>query len=569
MSKESKFLIRSSGYILGPYTKKEVEEFIENGNFSSFDDVIEPCSYALYLQDHPEFSEFIKNLSHNTRITNYIMKSIGSKVSTLTGKTVKETTSTKTIKEGTVTQPLNEDTVKTTDAHFELVQDQSISQGRHKKASYKSSKESARINRQRVSFIMKKLWQMIIAFAIFLAGYIGFKEVYIPHQNQKKQIQKIQTQGLNFYKSGDYAKAFVLFKDGADQNLLTLKDKIIFLNLLIQQGETDQADLLLREVENSLPKGSHFLIQGLIKMIEKSYPLAEELFTQALSHGEEQALVNLSILKWTTGRPTESLEDIQKLISQGYTRALISYLNTLNLMDAEDSSKNLKEYILQQIKRSPEYRQEFKLLLAYLHIQDGDVSVVEDWIHQALDWDPYFIQEYYYDSLINISIVNDWSVLFDYCQSIFEMNPENIYFNALYGFCYLKVGNHQQGFQYIKKARNLDPENPLILSMYAYGLMLEGNLDEADVLLGSILESPYQIPFILRARLFENQKQWNLSLRYWKQVLEKDLYSISAMGGIAFGNYQIGNLETTDVYKERALSRYPYYIKLLSLPSSQ
>ncbi|MCZ0932608.1 MAG: hypothetical protein OXJ52_05595, partial [Oligoflexia bacterium] len=61
-SEDKRFLIRSSGHILGPFFKDEVIDLIKKGKISVFDEVAEPYTIWLYLQDHADFKKIVHSV---------------------------------------------------------------------------------------------------------------------------------------------------------------------------------------------------------------------------------------------------------------------------------------------------------------------------------------------------------------------------------------------------------------------------------------------------------------------------------------------------------------------------
>ena len=94
---EKKFLICSSGYILGPFSKQEVIDLIKIGKISVCDEVAEPFTIWRYLQNHKDFKKTVYSVNIQTRLTNFLTQ-VSSKI-THTKKTVSMKTDTQTLKD--------------------------------------------------------------------------------------------------------------------------------------------------------------------------------------------------------------------------------------------------------------------------------------------------------------------------------------------------------------------------------------------------------------------------------------------------------------------------------------
>ncbi len=555
-----KYLIRSSGCILGPYNKEEIEGLIEDGTLSINDEVIDPCSIAFYLQDHFEFTDFIQSLSMENRLTNFVMNFSG-KISTVTRKTVKmDSEDTQTI-----TKPIDqeENLTQVEDADFELIEKKP--QQESDSSQYKTAKESDQIIRKKVRSTIKRFWQLIVVFSVAIFGFIFFNEFIHPYQKKKNLLEKIKVEGVNFYNAGNYEQSFKIFKEGSEKNILDVEEKKVLLNILIQQRKTEQAGILLGEIESSLSQSHIALVKGLIAFFENSYSSAESFFSQVQGDDKDLGLLNLILLKWVQKDYQGVLNRTNDMILRGYERGIIFYLKNFSLIKLGIEKKQIKNYIKNNLKSSPEYYQELMLLLAYLYVEEGNLKEIERLVTNILDWDYDFYREYSYNSLVPVDILN-WSFLFPYCDRLFKIDMDNYLLTALYGFCNLKIGSDKKGFQYIEKSKNQNPKNDLIISMYVYSLIQNEFFVKAETFLNRIKKSSYKLPYILKARFFEHKKEWNLALTYWETLLKIDPYHLSAIGGMAFCNYKIKNYDNIKIYKDRGLDLYPYYVKLLSLP---
>lgn len=562
MASDKPFLVRSSDYILGPYSKTEIENSIYNGTFSFNDEVIKSGQVGFAIQDHADFSEYANKISTQTRLTNFIMNVSGKL--TVTQKTKKaEDTQTITI----ASSSQEEKTAQAEEMDFKLVEESKKPTPPFSSTSqYRSQIESQQIVRQKVSKVIRAFWQGIIFISVCVISYIFFQLVFVPYQQDKLLISNIQKEGMNFYKSGDYDRAFVLFKKGLDKNLLDVSQKRILINLFVLQDNLIQADSLLREIKDFVPKNEQSLIKGLIAFREKDYSSAENnLLAVQGDEKKQDAHLNLALLKWMTKNYKDSLKKVDQLIFSGYERGFIFYLKNLNLVKTESNRDLTQDNIETSLKNTPEYQQEIFLLQSYLQVDDKNIPNIENFIKKLLDLDPYFYKYYQYNPFAPTNIISNWSYLLPYCKKIFSLDKDNVYLSALYGFCHLKAHNYKIGSRHIEKSKNQNPEDELILSLFAYSLILEGSVSEAEAILDNIVNSKYKLPFILKAKLFEQNKQWSLALKQWNHLHKKNPYNLSAIAGLALNNYKLGNMEEAMIYKKMGLSRYSYHTLLLGL----
>ena len=283
-------------------------------------------------------------------------------------------------------------------------------------------------------------------------------------------------------------------------------------------------------------------------------------------------MLNLAILKWQSRDYRSSLSYLDEINKGGYERGLVFYLKVLNLF-AQRQYESLIAYVNNDLllnDSSPlikEYHQEIYFMLAYSYKKQEKLEELEKALKSLLNEDPFFYKEYKYSSFLAVRSLN-WTYFYPYCKSIFNSDPKNSLFNALYGFCYLKTGNIKEGSKFIKQARNRDHKNPLFLFLDAYFLMLQGEELQAKQILSvtdyNQKDQKQLLPYIITAHFFEQKGDWARALTAWKDLLSLDSKHLSGIAGVAITSYKLGDKPTADVYKTKALNEYPYHIRLLS-----
>ena len=582
MSESKKnFLIRSAGQILGPYSKEEVVDLIKRGKISIFDEVAEPFTIWWYLQDHQEFKTVIHSMDVQTRLTNFLTQ-ISDKILTIskTSKTDNKTsTITSDLKQNTeslfdggptITELDPQEKQSAVEVKIQVMDQKKKPESSHVR--YTSQKDSEEIIRKKIRRVIKISWRVVIVCALSVGAYVFYKEIVSPLQQQKTVRVEFETYGLNFYKSGDYNSALPYFEMAYSKNVLQEKEKLWLASLFVQKNRLQKASLIADELSNSSlsDTGEWILLNGLIAFSQKDFQTAEKHFNSVLKQKESMALVNLSLLNWQLGKHEKSLSYLDRLARAGYERGIVFYLKALNLFFQNQISV-LDSYINQELSFNQssslvkEYKQEFYFMMAYFYMIKQQPKKMEDTIRKLLNEDPFFWEEYQYNSFIAVKSLN-WSQLYPYCKNLFDFDPKNNLLNALYGFCHLKIRNFKQGTKYIQRAKNSAAQEPLFLSLYAYLLMLEGKDVELEQVLSLIdyndLKQP--LPYILKARFFEREQNWVRALTVWKDLLSFSARHLSGLAGVAVANYQLGDHSTAEVYRNKGLNEYHYYVRLLS-----
>ena len=561
---DKKWMVRSSNHILGPYSLEEIEQLLADGSLSLSDEVVSSCAFWSPFLGHPEFEQFIKQISFQARVTSKFAK-ITKEFSFSKSQTVvpesdginKTQTFTEKIASKT---PSN----KVKDAVFETIESESVQ--KPIAVEYYSKEKSQKVANTRVQSFMVFTWKAIGIFTVIAIGYILYEEFFKPLKAKESTLEEMRGSGLKFYQAGDYKQAFHYFKEGMDQQLLNFEEKIIASSLFIQEEQFAKAEKILNALsdqEQSDPKIS--LLRGLIHWSERNWVSAEKSFLKSKDIESQSGLINLGILKFTKKDYLSSLKYIRQVQERGSQRGLLHYLEALNLVKL--NPETALSYLQDAIKRSPEYHQEVYLLLAYLYSKKSNEEMTQLFLQKSLNEDPFFNSEYKYNVFISRSHLN-WNQLLDYCHSIYNSNKDNFLYNLMYGFCYLKIGSAYKGISYLKKARAQAPKNSLVLSIYAYYLMQNESISEAETVLESAANynsQNFYIPYILKAYLYEKKENWSSALKSWDHILRIDDSHLSGIAGSAFSNFKLKRMDEMNIMREQGLEQYPYYTKILLL----
>ena len=618
---DKKWMVRSSNHILGPYDIKEIEQLLADGNLSISDEVTSPCTFWSSFLGHPEFDQLIKQISFQARVTSGIAKitkelslsksqtavlenNTIDKIQTFTQKiksktfpnkakdavfkTIKvesaqkpkvvtyyskEKSQTAVLENNTIdkiqtfTQKIKSKTFpnKAKDAVFKTIKVESAQ--KPKVVTYYSKEKSQTVVNTRIKSFMSFAWKAIIVFTIIGIGYILYVEFFEPLRIKAVTLEEIRGPGLKFYQAGDYKHAFHYFQKGMNQNLLNFEEKVIISSLFIKEEQFTKAKEILNELSNQKRSDSRIpLLRGLIYWSEKNWALAKKSFLIKSKNIESQyGLINLGILEFTRNNYSSSLKYIKQVQERGYQRDLLLYLEAFNLVKI--NSEDALSYLQNIIKKSSEYHQESYLLIAYLYLKKGNEEMVQLFLQKSLNEDPFFSSEYKYNAFISKSHLN-WKQLLNYCRSIYNYNEDNFLYNLIYGFCYLKIGSAYKGIHYLEKAKAQAPKNPLVLSIYAYYLMQNESISEAEIVLESAVSynnQNFYIPYILKSYLYEKKEDWSSALKSWEYMLRIDDSHLSGMVGSAFNNFKLNRMDEMNIMREQVLERYPYHTRVLLL----
>ena len=571
-----KFLIRSSGQVLGPFSKVEVIDYIKQGRISSFDEVAEPYSIWFYLEDHLEFKSIIHSMDFTSRLTNFVTKITHSISSNSQARTKSEVSQDAANKQ-TLPGSTSPDLVSSEKQVAKEVQIEVLKQPQEQTnsyARYQSQKDREEFVRKKINKIIRIIWTLIVIFSLSVGSYIIYKEFVRPFQNKQKIAGQFNTEGLKFYKAGNYKEALAYFEMAYSQNILQGSDLLVLGSLYFQENKLQKTSLILDEFVNlSLTKTKPwFVLNGLLAFSQNNFFQADQFFNQ-VTEKDVDTLLNLSLLKWRQKNFKSSLSYLNEAKKRGYERGLVFYLKALNLF-SQNQFVELIAYIDEELmlnSASPltqEFHQELYFMLVYSHFHQGNRDQFEKSLQNLFNQDPFFYKDYKYSSFIAIRELK-WSYFYPYCKRLFDSDSNSSLLNALYSFCYLKTSRLKESSQFINKAKSKEPNNPLFLSLYAYLLMLKGEEDlKVEQTLSLISMDTNQqkqlLPYIIQARFLEQKSDWGRALKAWTSLLSLSPKHLSGLAGVALSSYKLGDYSKADIYKQRTLDKYPYFIRLLS-----
>ena len=589
---KNKFLIKSSGEILGPYSKEELITLIKKGKISIFDEVTEPFKIWIFLENHIDFKKAVQSMNIQTRLTNFLTQiSTGGSLSKSKPKDKIKTADTKSFTQTQKDLPQ--------EVSFNLISESDQTQTKTAKKisvqrvdnphlkQHKTIEQKEEKLRKKFGFLVGFTWKLIILASVLILAFLLYKISYIPIKRKKEIIKELNLKGKNYYDAGNFKKAFPFFEKA--QSYLTNEEKFSFAILLLHNNQLEKANLIKKEITDPalLQKETWTLFEGLSYFYSRKYSEAERSFQNViLKNNKEtmnQALLNLALLKLETRQYNEFINETKQLLKRSFQRGIMWYLEALSFLK-EDNLPKLEYYLLNRLglaetssnlqAKKPfiiEYRQELLFLLAYTYMKKGNTTEKHITIKRLLNQDPYFIEEYGYSPFIAKNKLN-WTLLYPYCNEMFNVNPKESLTQALYGLCLIKTNQRKKAGIYIEKVRSQEPENSLFIALYAYLLMVEKEktqkIEQVFSLINYESKSTREnnLPFIIKARFFEQSEYWDSALLVWKDLIGKDMNHISALTGISFNSYQIGDDSTGSFYRKKVLSKYyPYNLKLLPL----
>jgi len=538
----SVWLIKSSGRILGPYTKDQVAESLRTREFVILDEASRPGQRWRTIREQPEFDSVIEEIRHS------LLKDAHDLTDSFTGST----TAIPIFDSQTPTADIP--SLRKEISRAEVIADRvaEAPKARTQKQAYVNAyglPNDARIQDQ-VNRKVRFYWLLSLLIVVAACAYVWDQQR--KHVVQGKTVVRNDfADGMAAMEVGDMNIALEKFKNvyAQDPNNRNLD---VYLGALLIQLE-GQTVLGRRLLTRSLESQGQFKKQawtgiGLANMNDGEWASAEEAFQQALKEDAFffPALINLGVLAAQKRNWIQAKNFIQSAIDKGadegaaYLMLAEVYIaiwrNSKNQSDLTEAERILQDYI----RNGFDYLQEAQLMLAYIEFLQGSKSKSESRINQMLDLDPEQTNDHRHNLFINTSQVA-WPKLLKYCEQLRDDMGKTARATAFISYCQYKAGQKGSAKNSIEGAVAQAPRDGLVQSLYGYILRSNGLEEQASVAIGKALEldskNEWLLPLTLQGRFCERRKDWACAKDSWSKAMVRQnnqLASLAGMGQVYF-----------------------------------
>ncbi len=565
------WLVKSSGRILGPYTKNRIRDLLREKEVVALDEVGLPKRKWNYIRDQKEFSGVLEELRiQQIKSGSDKTQTVGSHIDDITGS----------VTEAIIEDSADELTSDVEPLNFELTQEIPIQgdleitaardvtkTGRVVETNEPSSKrygteEQAKKN---VSSFAQRLWRTTLYILAFSAILLVVNHYVLSPKSKSTKNYSELTIADAFYTNGMYERALKYYKKAYESGHENKEPLLRYGTLLIQlDRNTVEGVNLLQESLNFDPRNRVYVYAGigLANIFDGNHIFANKHLREALNIEPNltSAIVNLGWLRQREGAIDEAIDLYSSSIIKGagrvdnspyiyLSKALIEKWKKSGNQKYLDEAKNT---LLSIVDNKTDYRQEALLLLTYIYSQASKSEDYFSTLERTLDTDPLLTSEHSHD----LNIYHDgisWGSFIRMCDEIYEKNKQDSSAVALSGYCLLKGKDLVRAEQRFKELANKRTQSPLLLAVHAFYHQVVGNESHAAITLGKAIEGnksgrKYSLPLILEARTCQEIGDDECALKKWKELLQKEEKNIQALSNIVILQTKKGNIQGLDTY---------------------
>ena len=438
-------------------------------------------------------------------------------------------------------------------------------------ARFESLENSRQKAKLKARYFINALFGIVLALA-----FVPLAAFYpnLPFFNNSSDLGEKNTHSLFFarndFKIGDFEKALEGFKK--EGLLLSDEDYLTLASLRIKlDGDAYNAGIDLEKAKD-VDSGKKALVEGVIAYEDQNFSKAEMFFEQAAEQMQDPslALLNKAVLQAGRGERGSALETIDIILNDSVLPEKLSLISFLKVLwTAPDFNEESDMTLENLVQNGLALSQEASFLSLYKDFMENGQVLSYSQTAEVLDRDPYLTLEHRFDILSYTALWEDFLV--QYCSSMYEQSGGQSFFLALFAFCKAKSGSLTSADAHIEKAASQSPKNSLIQALYGF-ILMENNLSQkAEIHIETALRHNENdsliLPFIIKARLCESQKDFDCSLKYWKKTEDKNPNLISAKAGAALALFHTDKKDLSQQKLNEGLKLAENYKPLLRLKS--
>jgi tetratricopeptide (TPR) repeat protein len=539
-NEKTKWVVKSSSQILGPYGTDEVFELIKKKSIIPIDEIIPENGFWAYVRD---VSLFQSALSMQAKTAGVEV----TKTQNITHTFTDDMTSTELMEDTEELSHVGE--VDRTNPNPKIQPIRSSNLPKPGMGDFLSAKNKADQNAKKTQNI--SVFKLLVL-VILTLGFVGYHfQDWIKNQTVKFNSTTVIQESQDSLASGDYKLAYSQFQEINQIEAIKTEIKgfyIQFASLVLnQERQTVYARDLLEKSKEDLKNTPEWLTSmGLSYLIDQNFVEAQKYLSQSINLNPDflPAWINLGHMYLSQNKFQEAWDFFYSAYLRGYSEGHVTAFMSIALIEQWKVNGNIDllvkahDLLSNFLSTSADRRYLNLILKMWLDtkINPKNKSGINIDIAAFIESDPYvaskFKQNVYEFGFENKRFES-------YCSDI-SRNLQNAELNSLLfnSICYFQLGFIGRATESsLEKAEELYPKDAL---MFAVKSVILANPDEnyqKSLLIGRALSSDSKsnhiLPLILQARFCEQKNDLVCSAKYWNMVFERNKLEIGAYVGLA------------------------------------
>lgn len=530
---ERKWLVKSSGAILGPFSFNEIASYIKSKKVALIDEIRTPDSRWMFIREHKQFAEIVQ------QVRDQMANSKEDTGSTFSGKTQ------------TITHSQDEEITRIpasynrneASAHSASGWQMDSSSGASQTVPTYGSSADIQIKRK-IAHSEKRYalvaWLGLILILVGIAAYQLFSgKPVVRSYSYENYIQMAQSAR----DSGKLDEALEYFRKAESIRFLENDHRIQMAPLLMAvDNQNVQARQILEgsvKNKNMDPKTYHE-IESLIALSylrEGRLDEAYRRYAELLKADPKNRIARVNLVT-TLVLQTEfkaAMDRLTEMLKSGVNdpfvfmlRLLVSYRLNEDAAKLESAKADLKRMISQY----QDYKPEMLLLLAAFQKKQNREQEVTETLTALLKINPDLTASHNHDFRIHREVV-EWAYLANICDLIVQKSPAYPVYQGLEAFCSYQQKDIGSALEKIEKARTQHANDTLLAAQHAFYLYRAGRIPEANALLQlpKVMDQP--LASFVKASICMDSSEWKCAEDSWRKVQKDDPKNLAAFAGLS------------------------------------
>ncbi|MBX2994528.1 MAG: hypothetical protein KF681_06895 [Bdellovibrionaceae bacterium] len=566
---EERWLVKSSGRVLGPFTLEELIQHLRARTLSIIDEVRDPSTRWNFIREHPLLRDLVRQLreeqdtAHDSTQTTFVGSS--------GGRTVTLSVTEGLAQEGELTP--NPSALHNIPRGGKDVRPISGTE-RNLSSTFGGGKAYGSLSDARVQSNLQKRGNLSrnILFGVAIALIAGSAFYFY---NQKKNRVVANDQARSFVKLareqvryGQTEKALDYMVRARGAMAFSAEDRLLFSELLLQvEGKTVEAQRALTEVQNLQDPRllrEMSLAKILIHLKEQRWNDASVEINHLLSFNpnDEEALHNMALLQYYQGLYTTSAQTVSRLVERGYRSTELILLKGLLALSWPEKAGQVQrlsqaaDEIKKDLDGNFELHFEKSLLYVTLKIQAGKADEVRHWLKSMWIADPFDSRNFSQNLLVDHQIIR-WDRLAPLCNRIGQAIPDAEGTKGVQSLCLFFQGETASALQRLDEARKQLSQSGLLAAIQSLMYMQVNRQAEAKALLQ--LSQGEVLGLLAQGQMCQADTDWPCAEQAWEKVLQVVPDNPMALYGKAFVMKQRGNDNGAREQIRRSILSSPRY----------
>lgn len=533
-SNAKKWLVKSSGMILGPYTIDEIAKDLQSRKVALIDEVRSPDSRWMFIREHSEFAEIVQKFRTSTHDQN-------ENTGTTFVPTKTQTITTSNTAELTITPPPA--SMSSSTANSEVLEASSADESPRKAAPVYASAQDPKVQGAFKKETKRTALIAWLSVLLLISGFAAYQFLAPKKATKNLGYSDFISLARKHKQTGNFEKSLEFYRRAETIQHLEILDQIDMIPLLMAvENQNLQARQML-ETLLGLPEISEKQQHDIDNMIALSYlrdgrlDEAQRRYFEIIQKDpkNEAAQINLAEISVLQGQYDVAAENITALIKTGIKDPVLLLFRILVIyrtVDDKDRLEAAKVDLKRLVNQYQDYKAEMLLVLAAIQKKLNQDLDAADTVRSLVSLDPDLTRLHVHDYMIHREIL-EWVYLGNICEILAKDENQSPVYAALTAYCSYQQNDLRAALEKVEKAKAQFANDQNLVGLNAFLLYKANRSSEVRGLLQLPKANESDLAHLVKAYLCQDQKDWSCAETTWKAIHQKDSRNLAAFAGLA------------------------------------